>query len=229
MLELLQTSSSSSDDQDIDGNQQHHGGPIFVDVRTAAERAVSGIQGAVTLLELETNPRKEGFNAQSPVRIVYCTIGYRSGMEAQRLQQRYPHWRIYNLDGIVAYSHALVNAAATAAAAASNFDSTTATGQPKQQQQQQHTTVTLPRIVHPETGEPVNRIHTFGKVWDYLPPQHYEGVHFGRIATLGRTLQVGGRVVVCSTQSLVQYCRPGCCHRGAEPNRENESMLQENI
>ena len=184
------------------------------------------------MLELETNARKERFKAQSPVRIVYCTIGYRSGMEAQRLQQRYPLWRIDNLDGSVAYSHALVNE--TDAAALNCDSSTTATGQPKQQQ---HTTVTLPRIVHPETetGEPVNLIHTFGKAWDYLPPQRYLGVHFRRIATLGRTLQVGGRAVVCSTQSLVQYCRPCCCHCGggagesSKTKRRNEPMLQDTV
>ena len=77
-----------------------------------------------------------------------------------------------------------------------------------QQQKQQHTSATfLPRMVHPETGEPVTCIHyLFGRI--ICIHKTIRGVHFGKPATLGRTLQVGaGRAVVGSTQSLVQCCR----------------------
>ena len=76
-----------------------------------------------------------------------------------------------------------------------------------QQQKQQHTSATfLPRMVHPETGEPVTCIHyLFGRI--ICIHKTIRGVHFGRSATLGRILQVGRRAVVCSTESLVQCCR----------------------
>ena len=41
--------------------------------------------------------------------IFYCTIGYRSGMEAARICDEYniDRGRVYSLDGIVPYTHAL--------------------------------------------------------------------------------------------------------------------------
>ena len=71
---------------------------ILVDARTRAEQQVSMIPGAVPLqdLKLDGNVQIVG---------VYCTIGYRSGLEATRLQDVHPQLQVYNLDGIVAYTH----------------------------------------------------------------------------------------------------------------------------
>lgn len=69
----------------------------IVDVRTEPERALSRIQNSKSLTEFEPSSNK-------PV-VVYCTIGYRSGWEASRLQKQYPDLEIYNLDGFVAFSH----------------------------------------------------------------------------------------------------------------------------
>jgi rhodanese-related sulfurtransferase len=56
---------------------------IFVDVREPRERAVSRIPGAISLEQLpaiyRTNPR--------PV-VVYCTIGYRSGLSTRELRAK---------------------------------------------------------------------------------------------------------------------------------------------
>lgn len=59
-------------------------GAVFVDVREPAERAVSVIPGALTLEEFLADPARA---AGRPV-IVYCTIGYRSGVAAERLRAR---------------------------------------------------------------------------------------------------------------------------------------------
>ena len=68
----------------------------IVDVRTDPERALSRIQNAKTLQQFEPSDK--------PV-VVYCTIGYRSGWEASRLQKQYPQLQVYNLDGFVAFTH----------------------------------------------------------------------------------------------------------------------------
>jgi rhodanese-related sulfurtransferase len=57
--------------------------PIFVDVRSAKERAVSNISGAISLAELPAALQ----SAKRPV-VVYCTVGYRSGLAVLDLQKR---------------------------------------------------------------------------------------------------------------------------------------------
>ncbi len=57
--------------------------PILVDVRGDAERAVSVIPGAITLAQLATAyPANPG-----PV-VVYCTVGYRSGLVTRELRAK---------------------------------------------------------------------------------------------------------------------------------------------
>jgi rhodanese-related sulfurtransferase len=80
----------------------------LIDVRTAPERAVSMIEGAMTLGEFYTGADAEvaAHTRTTGIVVVYCTIGYRSGLEATRLHQLYPALTVYNLDGIVAFCHA---------------------------------------------------------------------------------------------------------------------------
>ena len=132
--------------------------------------------------------------------IVYCTIGYRSGMEARRLQQRYPHLRIYNLDGIIAYSH-VVCAADTNNNISNNSSSSPSPSVPWQ----------LPPIVHPETGDAATHIHTFGKAWDFVNQRQYSSVHFGTVGTVAHMMRVGQRAMGCHVQTLLHHC--GCCRR----------------
>ena len=194
----LFTTSSSSPPSSSPSNQ--HAAPIWVDVRTAAERAVSIIAGAVTLSEWEADEAHDSAHQQllqeSPV-IVYCTIGYRSGMEARRLQQRYPHLRIYNLDGIIAYSHVVC-------AADTNNNDHISSPSPSVPWQ-------LPPIVHPETGDAATHIHTFGKAWDFVNQRQYSSVHFGTVGTVAHMMRVGQRAMGCHVQTLLHHC--GCCRR----------------
>lgn len=66
--------------------------PILVDARTAEERAVSILPGAVTPQALLESPPRSGH----PV-VVYCTIGMRSADLTLRL--RAAGWDAYNLRG----------------------------------------------------------------------------------------------------------------------------------
>jgi rhodanese-related sulfurtransferase len=81
---------------------------ILVDVRSPEEIAVSYIPGAITKEEFERNLGQY----QDTKVIAYCTIGYRSGLYAQKLKQQ--GIDILNLEGsLLAWSHAggkLVNA-----------------------------------------------------------------------------------------------------------------------
>jgi len=70
------------------------------------------IPNATTLDQLEANlnanrnDKHASSSSPSEVHVVvtYCTIGYRSGLEAQRLRDQY-NLNVRNLDGIVSYTH----------------------------------------------------------------------------------------------------------------------------
>jgi len=117
--------STNSDDETDEGHYEPTVGPLLlIDVRSKDEQAVSMIPGALTMDDLETtkwinhyvhnihgtvkrNPRAV------PTIVCYCTIGYRSGREAQWLVDDLSSTfgieigttvEIKNLDGILAYS-----------------------------------------------------------------------------------------------------------------------------
>lgn len=74
---------------------------VLIDVREAEERAVSIIPGAITPAQFEARP---DHYAGKPL-VAYCTIGYRSGLYAQRLRRR--GLRAFNLrGGILLWTHA---------------------------------------------------------------------------------------------------------------------------
>lgn len=73
---------------------------ILVDVRSPEERAVSIIPGSIDQAKFESNLEQY---RQFPV-VAYCTIGYRSGRYAQKMQQKGVN--IVNLQGsLLAWSH----------------------------------------------------------------------------------------------------------------------------
>ncbi|MEL6929993.1 MAG: rhodanese-like domain-containing protein [Cyanobacteria bacterium J06600_6] len=73
---------------------------VLVDVRSPAEIAVSYIPEAIDVSEFEANLAQY----QDATVIAYCTIGYRSGLYAQKLQQQ--GIEVLNLEGsLLAWSH----------------------------------------------------------------------------------------------------------------------------
>jgi rhodanese-related sulfurtransferase len=60
---------------------------IFIDARTAAERAVSQIAGSISPAEFEEK-LKSAPAAKAADVVVYCTIGYRSGLLVSALTAR---------------------------------------------------------------------------------------------------------------------------------------------
>ena len=74
---------------------------VLIDIREPREQQVSMLPGAVTEKEFMNNPAKY----KDAVKIAYCTISYRSGKFAQKLQEK--GIPVYNLrGGILAWVHA---------------------------------------------------------------------------------------------------------------------------
>ncbi|KAG7374608.1 rhodanese-like domain containing protein [Nitzschia inconspicua] len=168
----------------------------IVDVRTAEEQAVSKIPGAIPLhkLRIQPNPNDEDQIA------VYCTVGYRSGREARRLQETYPQWKgkIFNLDGILAYSFvegapSLVTTTTTTTAITSGDATTT-------------TTTSNPK--------PTKRLHTYGPNWNCANPD-FEAVWFQKTSFVGHVCQT----VCCSVGRMCQHYASVC--RSSRSKRES--------
>jgi rhodanese-related sulfurtransferase len=154
---------------------------ILVDVRTKQEQTVSMIPGAIPLHKLQIPPCPR----EDQEMIVYCTVGYRSGREAQRLQEAYPQWKgkVYNLDGILAYSFV--------------------EGAPSLVTQSAHnngTTTTTP------TSISTNKIHTYGPTWNFANP-NYEAVWFQKTSFVGHLCQT----ICCSMLRMCQHYGALCC------------------
>lgn len=90
-------------------------GPVtLVDVRSKEERAVSTISGSRALSDLPTN--LSDLPDQAPL-VLYCTVGFRSALEARRLAAHAPRAGIYSMVGVLKWAHsggAFVNGSGTA-------------------------------------------------------------------------------------------------------------------
>jgi sodium/bile acid cotransporter 7 len=73
---------------------------VLIDIREPREQQVSMLPGAVTEKEFMSDPAKY----KNAVKIAYCTISYRSGKFAQKLQEK--GIPVYNLrGGMLAWVH----------------------------------------------------------------------------------------------------------------------------
>jgi rhodanese-related sulfurtransferase len=171
-------------------------GPLLLlDVRSKSERNVSIIPGASSMDDLETirwiNKYVHGFEGKqlrcgTPTIVMYCTIGYRSGREAQHLYDDLTTTfdidigsntvEIKNLDGILAYSF-VENA---------------------------------PPLMYPATSDGgsdyhmTKRIHSFGKEWLTACNPDYDVVYFNTKSKLCKhLLQTGLISAVRVIQHLV--------------------------
>jgi rhodanese-related sulfurtransferase len=193
---------------------------LLIDVRTAAERAVSVIPGSVPLQQVSHRGSASAATVQLLLRqdttvVTYCTIGYRSGMEATRLLHRYPtlEGRIYNLDGIVAYTYLNSANVSNEESSATTHDERsplslasvpTTISDPQQEQNQRG-------LVDPVTNKTVFTVHTFGSMWSLADPV-YTASHFSTPQLAVRLGQVGGRVVIRFFQRVAHYTvQSGLC------------------
>ena len=169
--ELLKTRSSQ---QSHDGYESSNSRMILVDVRTKEEREVSMIPNSITLDEFhKLDPELK--NGTVSTIVTYCTIGYRSGLEAQKLRELYriPSDKIRNLDGIVPYTHACLH----------SHDGGNAL------------------LINPKTNESTNHVHVFGPSWD-LVPEEFTSISFSTSGTILKTIGVGMSILGNSTKRM---------------------------
>ena len=81
--------------QALQTDSRNSGRYVIVDVRDKVETDVSIIPGAITQAEFEKTKRKHRGKAV----IAYCTVGYRSGIYAKKLQQN--GWKAWNYKGSI--------------------------------------------------------------------------------------------------------------------------------
>ena len=181
-----------SSNQLIELTTQRKDDIVLVDVRTNPEREVSVIEGAITKEEFSQRAHEIPQNAQV---VLYCTIGYRSGLEARRLKIKYPEFqtRIKSLDGIVSYTHAL--------------GETLNTRKYQNEKSEKEPPSAAPRkICHPQTGQSTKKVHTFGGVWGLVDDEYFESTHFSIPELLLRLMQVSGSVVSCVWLRSKHFC-----------------------
>lgn len=145
---------------------------IMVDVRTEPERRVSMIKGAQTLAEFHQDWRAGNVPTNARVAF-YCTIGYRSGIQATKYLRQNAgdlDGRVFNLDGVVAFSQAVVD----------QISLSTNTDNPRAW------------LIEPSSGEPATLVHTFGMLWNFVDTDVYSATSYSTPALLARMLQVGG-------------------------------------
>lgn len=196
---------------------------LLVDVRSQPERKVSMISGAISLNEFKTKvlPNlidKASDDAPSNI-VLYCTIGYRSGMEGQKLMNEYPYlfreyddsgqsetnnnlsdeqrckMRIRNMDGIVPFANALESA--NMFTVQSNLE-------------------TSNFLIDPSTKQSTNRVHVYGSSWKHCLNERYDPVTFSRVEFAWRGLGVLFRSITCPVCSSLSCC----CRPNKKANRQ---------
>ena len=192
---LKNSNADTSENQwDIDGKRI-----LLVDVRSPPERKVSMIAGAISLHEFNTNVLPNLMDTSCdklPQSIVmYCTIGYRSGLEGRKLLNEHPtlfcscdacdenernnlndrsRIQIRNLDGILPFANALKSP-------------------------QQSALVLNRYLVDPSTKKPTNKVHVYGPSWKNCLDETYEAVMFSKFEFSWRGLGVLFRSAQCSS------------------------------
>ena len=157
---------------------------VLVDVRSKAERSVSVIPGSVSLntFEHELVP----ILAPDTNIVTYCTVGYRSGLEARRLRNKYGlDDRIQHLDGILCYTHAA---------------SLHATKDFKENEKIMDQFDFTPKLIDPHSKEETKKVHVFGQTWNCVSDD-FDPVHFSLPVQFYMTLRVGLKSILRTTQN----------------------------
>ncbi len=208
--ELLSDSLLSSSTSTIQSKWSFHGhNVLLVDVRTDAERDVSMISGAVSLHEFKANvlPLLEAKSVDDSTTlpdmiVTYCTIGYRSGVEARKLINEHPSifvgWenddkdteecnesttKVANLDGIIPFANACID-----------YEE----GQSSERSQIE------PLIANRKTNTATKKVHVYGPAWKKFLSPTYDAITFSQIEFAWRGLLVLSRS--CMSCSINWAC-----------------------
>lgn len=181
---------------------------LLVDVRSEPERKVSIISGAISLHDLNMNVIPKLIETDRPSDdmpssiIMYCTIGYRSGMEGQKLMKKYPalfreceqsernnlnesKLQIRNMDGIVNFANVLESS-------------------PVEQSMMKMNNL----LIDPKTMRPTNKVHVYGSSWKQFLDERYEPVIFSKVEFSWRGLGILCQSIMQCTDCIsINCCR----------------------
>ena len=180
----------------------------LVDVRSKPEQQVSMIPNAITLDQFEANLNanrndKKPSPSEAHVVVTYCTIGYRSGLEAQRLRDQY-NLNVRNLDGIVGYTHACTALTLTAVKNKSNISNANANADAA------NVDIDVDyNLIDPKTKEATKKVHVFGSAWD-VASDDFQTLWFSKFDMALRGIGVGFKAFMGGIRSFFQNCRSSC-------------------
>ena len=203
-LEINLSTRNSNEDDTMNNIPQY----TLVDVRSKPEQQVSMIPNAITLDQFEANLNanrndKHASPSEKEVHVVvtYCTIGYRSGLEAQRLRDQY-NLNVRNLDGIVGYTHACTALTAIKVNSDANTDAN-ANADAKVNVDVDY------NLIDPKTKEATKKVHVFGSAWD-VASDDFQTLWFSKFDMALRGIGVGFKAFLGGVRSFFQNCRSSC-------------------
>lgn len=163
---------------------------ILVDVRSKAEQDVSMIPTAVTLSAFEKKMKispQSNTTITDEIVVTYCTIGFRSGLEARRLRDKY-NLNVMNLDGIVSYTHAcsVIQDPGAKDTSTSSLEENV-------------------YLIDPKTKKATKRVHVFGPVWN-VASNAVEATYFSTFSMALRGLSVAFFAFVQSVKGFLVTC-----------------------
>ncbi len=166
---------------------------------------LSGQSHSYTKLDAKEDGRDDDVSPTSrsnpDMIIMYCTVGYRSGMEARKLKNDFPSLfddddqhepnsaklKIGNLDGIVNFAN-------------SNMDIAISNSNAGDQLAVRSASNSL--LIDPKSQKPTMRVHVYGTPWkDCISPEVHEIVTFSKLDFLFKSVRVVFRNFVVSCKS----------------------------
>ena len=128
-------------------------------------------------------------------KVTFCTIGFRSCLEARRLSYKYNlQGHIYSLDGILPYIHSSIERNA---------------GRGKCNNDNGDDDIELPALVQPETNQKTNRIHTFGPQWD-IALDEFDSTHFEPLSLTFHSIRIGLLTIIRNIQYAFYQAKKVC-------------------
>lgn len=182
-------------------------GPCFllVDVRTKDERDISVIPGAISMKDFKTQMKsidKKKTQHHNLNVITYCTIGFRSGLQAQHIQNKYKlgYGRVHSLDGIAAYTHAITEVLPK--------PMTLNHSRPQTIKESMNLIVISNNSLVTPSGHETTHVHTFGNIWSNTVDQDhgYHATFFKPIRFILESAKVGVLTLRLSASTMLCRC-----------------------
>eukprot|EP00038_Savillea_parva_P013472 m.8408 g.8408 ORF g.8408 m.8408 type:complete len:218 (-) comp2532_c0_seq2:794-1447(-) len=149
---------------EIEARRDHY---VLIDCRTSAETSVSVIEGALLQRQFEALDLSSAPELAGKTLVPYCTIGYRSGTYARKLQKQLHDRSVDTIDvrngeGVLLWIH--------------DGGMLVSPPPPSPRANDVHSEP-------PPPPTPVRRVHTYGPPWDFAPPD-YDTVTFGTLGMM---------------------------------------------